>query len=177
MNWTHEILSCMVALFLGVCLGAMAGKNMPSWKLSWTCTPMAVALSLVLPVSVGAPIWVEVFATACSFAAMITYAFSEVAGHRKRGEHLYTPIDALRRRWGRAVATVCVILPVIHRLTVAGVLVGIAILAVMWGYGERNALRALLLSKAIPVIARYDADLARRMESAALGLVRRLERK
>lgn len=184
MHWFHEIGYCLVALFLGIFLGATAGKGMPSLKLSWTWTPLAVVFSLVLPASVGAPAWMEVLAVTCSFAAMIVYAFSEITGRRERKEDLYTPLDALKRRWGRLVVTVCVILPLAHlhgqrhsHNQVVDILIGVGALAVMWIYGERNTLRVFLLSKAMPAVARYDASLAKRLEDAALDLAKRLERK
>lgn len=175
MNWTHQIISYAFAFFVGAGLGKVAGASMPARGLSWTWTLVSALAALVLPPSIGLPSWVGIFALTVSCAAMLTYAYSEVAGRRARGENLYTPIDALRQRWGRAVATVCVILPLIHRPKLLDVLGGLTLLLVMWVYGERNALRALALPKAIEVIARHDPDRARWLEEAVSALIERIK--
>lgn len=158
MNWTHEIISYMLAFFVGIGLGKAAGASMPSLNLSWTWTPVALVVALVLPSSVGAPVWITIFGVMWSVTAMVTYAFSEVAGRRERGQDLNTPLSVLRERNGRVVVTVFVvvfvILAMIHRPTVADVPVGVVVLAVMWGYYERHMVLKVLAPKVVELHGR-----------------------
>ena len=117
-----------------------------------------LTVALVLPSSIGAPVWMTIFGVMWSVTAMVTYAFSEVAGRRDRKQDLHTPLSVLRKREGRFVVTafvmVFVILAMVHRPAVADVPVGVMVLAVMWGYYERGVLLKAVVPKLLALQAR-----------------------